>query len=305
MILLSLSNVCSAKEEVSLDKLEYNSFIENAPSPEDVKVLREYLIKGINFVYLGEANGSLDLWLSMKDRGFQLLATTLDGKSIVFGPIYDEKGNNIMLDVIKERMPSVGEALYILSSQIVKESMDKEIQSFRNRNAKLSTEKTLKEEGKANSVSDIIWDSLEHSYFVEKGNPNAPMVYVFTDIFCGHCTNLYKNLKTYVDRNIIRVRYIPIGILSEKSLKSLLGIMSSENYVAAWSDYYDNGNTDVINTPATAEGATRLQHNIKLFDEWNLKGTPSIFYKNIKGGDVKFLHGEPNDIESFINDITS
>ncbi len=301
-LFLSITRVSAQEKEFSLDTLEYNSFFENAPNPIDVSVLEKFAIQGMNFVYLGETN-SMDNWLSIKDGGLQILSTTLDGKALVFGAVYDKDGENRTLANIEKIFPNVGEALYAFSQKSVRDSIDFELEFFKQKNQQMVAKYTKQEEQKESGVDKAIWDSLEQTNYVEKGNPNAPVIYLFSDIYCGHCNSLSKNLKPYVDRNIIRIRYIPVGVLSKQSVLAALGILSSVNVNAAWTDYYDNGNDRILQTPPTEEGMKKLEINLEVFDRWKLKGTPSMFYKT-KSGEVKFLYGQPETIGGFINDVT-
>lgn len=296
------SSYAEEKKELTLDELQYDSFFEEAPMPEDIPVFKKFLKEDIKFIYLGETN-SVDLWLTVKNNGVQVLTTTLDGRSLIVGAVYNGEGENLVLNHLMEHFPKVGEALYMISQKTVQESIAAERNYYKLKNQQMAKEVEKKEVVKALNVDDAIWQSLSGSSYVEEGNPNAPLVYVFSDVFCGHCTDLHSKLKTYTDKSIIRVRYITIGILSEASVKAALGILSSPNVSAAWKDYYNNGNANILRTVATDEGIDKFQKNLEIFDKWKLRGTPSLFYKSKSGG-VKFLYGQPQNIEEFVNDIS-
>lgn len=301
LILLSINTVWAEEEkEFSLHDLEYNSFFADAPNPEDVMVLRDYVQDGMKFIYLGETN-SVDVWLSVKQEGTQILSTTIDGKAMMVGSVYDENGDNLILQQVMAAFPNLGEALYILSQKEVGESIVFEIESFRAQNEQEMQAKKQVVPKKTGNVNKAIWESLQSTNYIERGNPNAPTVYIFSDVFCGHCDELSRKLSYYIDRNLIKVRYIPVGILSEASVTGALGILSSVNPKAAWADYYDNNNAMILKTQPTEEGLDKLAKNLEVFDKWKLRGTPSLFYKT-NSEEVKFLYGQPENIEEFINE---
>lgn len=296
ILLLSLS-VSKAQEAPSIMELEYNSIIETAPNPENIVAFSDFISQGVKFIYLGEKN-SVDHWLSVQNGGMQIVSTTIDGKALIFGSIYDSKGNDIVLDAITEVFPNMGEVLYMHSKKNLRDTIDMELEYFK-QSAEIEQSKPKSDV----PVDQLMWQSLEETYYIEKGNPIAPTVYVFTDIFCGHCEELENGLQQYIDRSLVNVRYIPIGVLSEDSVLAAIGIMSSADPKLAWDDYYDNKNYQVLKTTPTEEGISRIEKNTLTFEKWKLRGTPSIFYK-AKSGEVKFIYGQPSSIEELVNDTS-
>jgi thiol:disulfide interchange protein DsbG len=302
LLMSSMNLVLAASAGGGLEDLKYNSIVRNAPNPKDVPVLDAYIMQGIKFVYLGEKN-SVDNWLSVKEDSLQLLSTTIDGKAMIVGPIYDGEGNNVVLSSVKEAFPTMGESLYLHSQKALSNSIDLEMGYLKEKTKAALKEKTKAPVMDSDELTNFIWTTLENTFYIEKGNPSAPVIYIFSDIFCGHCNELSEKLNKYINTSEIRVRYIPVGILSEGSVKGAMGILSSVDAVAAWTDYYDNGNIDILSTIPTEQGLDRLEKNLVAFDELKLRGTPSLFYKT-KDGEVKFLYGQPGSMEEFINDIT-
>ena len=303
ILILSITGVKAQENELSFDDLEYNSFFENAPNPEDIGVFDTFMLEeDIKFIYLGETN-NIDTWMTINSVGVRVLSTTLDGKSIIFGAIYDAQGTNIVLENMKALFPTIGEPLYMFSQKEVGESIALELEAFRIENQKQSEERVVDQDLPKADMNKLMWKSLATSNYIEKGNPNAPMIYVFSDVFCGHCTEFSKSIEKYINTSSLRVRYIPVGVLSEASIVAALSILSAPDPSAAWADYYDNHNAMALKNIPTDEGIDNLETNLKLFEKWNLRGTPSMFYKS-KTGEVKFLYGKPHDIEEFVKDVS-
>lgn len=302
VLVLSLSS-SFAEKEFSFSDLEYNYFFEDAPNPIDVVAFEKFSNNdNINFVYLGASN-SIDMWLSVGSNGMEVLSTTLDGKSLIVGPVYDREGKNIISTNINKLIPGLGEAIYIYSQKNVRDNIDAEILAFQQINEVRQAAIDRKEDDVNADLTSLMWKALGDSNYIELGDPDAPIIYMFSDIFCGHCSSLLTDLRPYIKSKNIRLRYIPIGILSNESIIGALGILSSADPKLAWHEYYDNHNALVLKTEATDKGIKNLETNLMLFDNLGLKGTPSLFYKT-RGGEVKFLYGKPSSIEDFINDIS-
>ncbi|MCV6599921.1 MAG: thioredoxin fold domain-containing protein [Alphaproteobacteria bacterium] len=301
-VLISInSSFAQEKKGFSFADLEYNTFFETAPNPEDVRVLKSFIEQGLKFIYLGEKN-SVDNWLSVKGNTVQLFSTTLDGKGLIIGSVYDENGDNSNLENIKKFFPKIGETMYIFSQKMVKDSISSEIESFKQKNQELLQQIQSKEEKKSSVIKSEIWASLENTYYIEQGDVNAPIVYFFSDLLCGHCKALYSKLDSYINAGRIRVRYIPVGILSEQSVISALGLFSTKNPSDAWKKYNETQDNSLLTVDTTDAAISKLKRNVETFDKWNLRGTPSLFYKNVSG-EVKFVYGQPDNIEDFIYDL--
>lgn len=75
-----------------------------------------------------------------------------------------------------------------------------------------------------------LFKHTEDLEYIEFGNNSAPLIYVFFDFNCAGCRVTEKVLKKYTANGSLRVRYIPVGVISEESpLKAAYSIIPKEN----------------------------------------------------------------------------
>ncbi|MGP4943198.1 hypothetical protein [Pseudoalteromonas nigrifaciens] len=66
--------------------------------------------------------------------------------------------------------------------------------------------------------------------YIEVGSKSAPLVHVFFDFNCSGCRHAKKVLKKFTDKGDLRVRYIPVGVITkESSIKAAYTLIPSKN----------------------------------------------------------------------------
>lgn len=63
-------------------------------------------------------------------------------------------------------------------------------------------------------MGEIVADVEKRGSYVEEGaDAGKPVIYVFSDPNCGHCKNMYKQVRPLVDKKEVTIRWIEVGIL--------------------------------------------------------------------------------------------
>lgn len=76
----------------------------------------------------------------------------------------------------------------------------------------------------------LFFDRTEELEFIEVGNNDAPMVYVYFDFNCPGCRIAKKALNEFTESNQLRVRYIPVGVIQQESaIKAAYSIIPKSN----------------------------------------------------------------------------
>ncbi len=66
--------------------------------------------------------------------------------------------------------------------------------------------------------------------YIEVGNESAPLIHVYFDFNCPGCRQAKKVLKKFTDKGELRVRYIPVGVITEESsIKAAYTLIPSKN----------------------------------------------------------------------------
>ena len=87
-----------------------------------------------------------------------------------------------------------------------------------------------------------IFNRTQQLDYIEAGDNNAPLVYVYFDFNCSGCQKAKKELQKHTDSGKLRVRYIPVGVITEESaVKAALTMIPDDNVNrTALFDYFND-----------------------------------------------------------------
>lgn len=102
-----------------------------------------------------------------------------------------------------------------------------------------------------------------------KGN-GKDVLYMVTDIRCGFCNAMEKNLEQMTDITIYR---IPVAVLGAESLRLGNAAWCAKDRLQAWKDI----GAKKAAVTKEAECITPLRDNTELTDSWKVRGTPTFF----------------------------
>ncbi|MAD73454.1 MAG: hypothetical protein CML20_01390 [Rheinheimera sp.] len=66
--------------------------------------------------------------------------------------------------------------------------------------------------------------------YIEIGDKSAPLIHVFFDFNCSGCRQAKKVLKKFADNGDLRIRYIPVGVITKESaIKAAYSLIPASN----------------------------------------------------------------------------
>lgn len=66
--------------------------------------------------------------------------------------------------------------------------------------------------------------------YIEIGNESAPLIHVFFDFNCSGCRQAKKVLQKFADKGELRIRYIPVGVITKESaIKAAYSLIPANN----------------------------------------------------------------------------
>lgn len=148
--------------------------------------------------------------------------------------------------------------------------------------------------------ADTLFEEVVGGSSAVLGNPNAPAFYAFIDTNCQHCQRFLRESEEALLQGRISVHVLPVAF-DDKSLKQGAFVLASSDGTQRLLQYA-KGKTDALPAPSGVD-TKGVENNTKLMSQWNLDGTPIIFYKAGNTGEVKIIRGRPADINAAIADL--
>lgn len=150
----------------------------------------------------------------------------------------------------------------------------------------------------APDYSEVLASLRTDAASVMVGSPKAKAeLTVMYDANCGYCKVMHRLTQPAVDSGVLKVRYIPVGILSADSTNKGAAILASKN-PAATIDASVAGSAEMSNDRAMM---AKVSANTNLMKKHGFNGTPVVMYSAKVGGDetVFVSNGVPNITEMF------
>ncbi|TXH73975.1 thiol:disulfide interchange protein DsbG [Thiobacillus sp.] len=146
--------------------------------------------------------------------------------------------------------------------------------------------------------ADRLLDHIEQATYVAEGH-GPRLLYVFFDPNCPYCHSLYQNLRPWVGKGGLQVRWIPVGILTSSSEPKAAAILQAPSpLVALRKNEDDFGFSDDAGggiAPASRIGAKAQQElaaNSALMQSQRIYGVPVLLYRD-RSGRGQLLVGGP------------
>ncbi|MHB1174450.1 MAG: thioredoxin fold domain-containing protein [Sulfuriferula sp.] len=147
----------------------------------------------------------------------------------------------------------------------------------------LALDKTL------NAAKDATWIAEGHG---------PRLVYIFFDPECPYCHKVYQATRSWIGKDGLQLRWIPVGILMPSSAGKAAAILESKDPLAAFHQNEDEfgpapkfgGIAEII--PST-QSTKHLLHNAELFKQTRMPGVPVIMFREASGK-VHIVDGAPS-----------
>jgi thiol:disulfide interchange protein DsbG len=254
------------------------------PLPAPIQTLQE---QGAQVRYLGRHNG-LDGWITIKNGQEQYFYATQDGKSLLMGLLFDIDGKLVTVRQVKELQDKGGGVLDALAQAVPEDAAAAETRFKPLQNSPFKT------------PAEQLFSDVSATNWIVLGNPEAPVIYSFMDPQCPHCHDFMDDLKkNYIDRGVIQVRMIPVGLRDETRAQSAF-LLASPDPETRW---YKHLAGDKSALPV-ARGVNQqgVERNMAVMQSWKLDATPLTVYRG-KDGQVKIVQGRPTKISDLIADL--
>lgn len=145
------------------------------------------------------------------------------------------------------------------------------------------------------SKAENFYAQVERAAWVRVGKADAPYLYMFINVNCGHCQELWKKFRPAVSAGTLQIRLIPFGS-EESNRDGGAALLSVDNPGEAWQKYIE-GKTDALSKDKARKGAAeKIEANSKLFREWGLPEVPFTIYRKLTDGVVTAIVGQPENI---------
>jgi thiol:disulfide interchange protein DsbG len=255
--------------------------------------------EGAQIRYLGRENG-MDGWVTMKQGQPQYFYVTPDQQAILMGIMFNNKGDVITLRQVNELRGKEGPALDTLAGF---PSPVKPDTASRTETATPEfSAKALVEGATAPSKSDQLYEAVGTANWIEIGKKDAPVLYSFIDPECPHCHDLLKDIRSsgYIEQGLLKLRIIPVGLISENSLKEAAFLLASSDPQTLLYKHLDGVPNVLLADPSI--NTQGIQRNMSLMQDWKLDVTPFSVYKDASGK-VKILRGRPNDLKKVVTEL--
>lgn len=140
-----------------------------------------------------------------------------------------------------------------------------------------------------NAAKDATWIAEGHG---------PRLVYIFFDPECPYCHKVYQATRSWIGKDGLQFRWIPVGILMPSSAGKAATILEAKDPLAAFHKNEDEFGPapkfgGIAETIPSAQSLKRLQHNAELFKQTRMPGVPVIMFREASGK-VRMVDGAPS-----------
>ncbi len=146
------------------------------------------------------------------------------------------------------------------------------------------------------ALTKILRAAKDAGWIAEGNGPR--LVYIFFDPNCPYCHKLYQESRTWVGRDGLQLRWIPVGILMPSSAGKAAAILEAKDPLAAFRENEDKFGSaprfgGIAEAPPSQATGKRLQQNTMLFKQTGMPGVPVILFREASGS-VRIVEGTPS-----------
>lgn len=263
--------------------------------------LENLVAQGAQARYLGREFG-LDGWVTIQNGEEQYFYVTADGQGMLLGILFNNKGDSITLQQINALRKKEGPAIDRLAGYSPPpENKESASESPVSAAPDLSNPQEVLKSVTKNKAEQL-FQSAESANWIALGNEKAPVIYTFIDPECPHCHDLIQDFRTsgFLEKGLVQLRLIPVGVLSDRSLKEASYLLASPQPQKDLYDHLD-GKADslLVDRNANTQG---VQRNMQVMQDWKLDATPFSVYKDMSG-QIKVLQGRSADLKKLITEL--
>lgn len=270
--------------------------------------LETMVSNGAQIRYLGREYG-LDGWVTIQNGKEQYFYVTSDGQGLLMGILFNNKGDTITLQQVNSLRQKEGPALDRLAGYAAPPDAEKSIDSVSPQTHEVATEDQFSSgnpqdvlKSATKSKAEQLYQSAESANWVEIGKKNAPVIYMFMDTECPHCHDLINSFRNsgFIDKGMVRLRLIPVGVINEKSAPEAAYLLASAQPQKDLYAHLD-GDPNAL-SPTKEVNKQGVDRNLQIMQEWKLDSTPFSVYRDMNGK-IKILLGAPKNLNNLVAEL--
>lgn len=244
--------------------------------------------KGNNVVQEFRSNSGFKGMIVERNGIKKLFYITANGKFLAAGEVFNAKGGS--LTQLEQDQFGIGKPL---AASGLAGSVDKTL----NEQSKMLNAARELETVPTEFKNRIFAAAEKSTLWVEEGSGNN-LVYVIFDPVCPHCHKTWEVLQPYVQRGLLRVRWIPVILLNGNNMQSPAAQMASYFLLNRnESGIVEKMFRKTIRSVAADEKMARtLSQNLLFLRDTNFRGTPLLIYQRA-GERNAFIVPEQPEIE--------
>lgn len=266
------------------------------PLPAPLKTMVE---EGAQIRYLGNDLG-LDGWVTIKNAQEQYFYVTPDQQGLVMGVLFNSKGDTVTLRQINQLRKAEGPAIDKLAG--LPDAAPPPSREATSRPEIATPEKILPKDSSEPSKSERFYAEVEKANWLALGQKTAPALYVFIDPECPHCHDMITDVRKsgYLEKGLLQLRLIPVGLMSENSLAEASFLLAAPNAQELLYKHLDGDKKALLaDKNVNTQG---VQRNMSLMQDWKLDVTPFSVYRDV-AGKIKILKGRPDDLKKLVTEL--
>ncbi|MDF2940169.1 MAG: hypothetical protein K0R66_811 [Gammaproteobacteria bacterium] len=169
------------------------------------------------------------------------------------------------------------------------------------------------------AIAQGAYQSIANIHWFSEGSDTAPhKMYVVIDPNCVYCHMIYQALETYIAKNQLQVRWVPVGLVKASSpgkAAHLLSLKSNADQVALLKQdeaNFNNGQEEGgiseldSNDSANASAFAALKQNNGFFTQYQFIGTPILIYAKADGSSSIYAGlAQGKDLDDIVNSARS
>lgn len=283
-VLLQISSFSAQAEDAALP-----------PLPAPLKTLVE---EGAQIRYLGNDLG-LDGWVTIKNAQEQYFYVTPDQQGLVMGVLFNGKGDTVTLRQINRLRKAEGPEIDKLAG--LPDAAPPPSRTG-TPGPEATAPKNLPKDSPGPSKSERFYTEIEKANWISLGKKDAPALYTFIDPECPHCHDMLSDIRKsgYLEKGLLQLRLIPVGLMSEDSLAEASFLLASPNAQEVLYKHLDGDKKALLaDKGVNTQG---VQRNMALMQDWKLDVTPFSVYRDTTGN-IKILKGRPNDLKKLVTEL--
>lgn len=217
----------------------------------------------------------------------KIFYVTANGKFLASGEIFNSAGGSITKIETAQQIGTEPTSITTPASEVEKTVSDQ---------SKMLTAIRDLETVPTEFKNKVFAAAEKSTAWVEEGSGNN-VVYIIFDPICPHCHRTFEILRPYVQRGLLRVRWIPVIALSGNNMQSPSAQMAAY--------FLQNPNeTDIVekmfkqtikSAMPDARMARALSQNLLFLRDTNFRGTPLLIYQR-SGEKNAFIVPEAPDV---------